>query len=99
MTNDSGRKGEQEEIILDLVDLESRISLARDAYKKGGEYVEEALFHLIRSRGEALDLIKQIGYPRYQPVKTTSIYEPEPTLDSLRTCPFCGNPNCQSDHK
>ncbi len=102
MTNNTGHQAtedEQKEVLHEFEMLELRISNAKDAFKKGGKFIESALFHLIHVRGEALDLIKQIGYPRYEPIITKVLQEREPKLDDLHTCNICGNPECQSDHK
>jgi hypothetical protein len=87
------------EMLYNFDQLEESISNARAAYGHGGRRIDEAIFHLIHARGRALDIIKQIGYPRYEPIKTVTIREPEPKIEDLRVCPICGNPFCGSDHK
>jgi hypothetical protein len=85
-------------------DLFQKIDLdlikAKTAYMKSDKaYKEQAMWHLIKVRDQAIELIKKLGYPRFEPVEATSIHYPPIDEFKLHTCPYCGNPDCQSDHK
>jgi hypothetical protein len=106
MTEHSTKEGEQERKVIDadllreFNKLDLQLSKAREAYMKDEKpYREQSMWHLIQVRDEAIALIKKIGHPRFEPVETTCVHYPEINEFKLGTCPYCGNPNCQSDHK
>lgn len=62
--------------------------------------LDVSLYELMRTIQQSEDLIREIGYPRFEPIASKSIYHP-PLVDftRLQVCNICGSPECQSDHK
>lgn len=65
----------------------------------GRDTVDETLWILISQKEALEELIRMVGYPRYEPIKSASIHYPPINLNSARVCPYCGRKNCGSDHK
>lgn len=63
--------------------------------------IEVTLYELIKSREQILEMIQHIDPARFGRRKEvrTVVITPEPSLDFLKLCPICGNPECTSDHK
>lgn len=62
--------------------------------------LDVSLWHLMKTIQQAENLIKEIGYPRFEPVVTNSVhYPPLVNFNKLKVCDICGDPNCTSDHK
>ena len=63
--------------------------------------IEVSLWELIKSYHQIENMVREIAPDRFGEtmiVKRT-LHTPEITEDKLWTCPYCGNPDCQSDHK
>lgn len=63
------------------------------------ETKEVTMWELMKSIQNMEELIKEIGYPRFEPVVSRSIYYPPLSIKALHLCDICGSPHCQSDHK
>jgi len=61
--------------------------------------LEVTLYELIKTREQILNMIRDISPDRFAPYTTPQLVYPEPTLQHLNICPYCGNPDCTSDHK
>jgi hypothetical protein len=61
--------------------------------------LEVSMYELLKANAQILNMVKEIGYPRWEPVRTAYVDYPAPKIEDLHLCPFCGNPDCGSDHK
>jgi hypothetical protein len=58
---------------------------------------EVVLYELITSRERILNIIRELDSERFG-FQTVQVAV-EPSGDKLFLCPYCGNPECTSDHK
>lgn len=65
------------------------------------EVIEVSLYELIRSYHQIENLIREIEPQRFglKQIQKYVLQTPEISVDRLHLCPFCGDPECQSDHK
>jgi hypothetical protein len=92
----------QESILKQFELIEQSVKRARLPFEVGmlqEEVMEVSMYELMKIREQAANMIKEIGFPRFEAVVTNHIHYPELTVEALNVCPFCGNPHCQSDHK
>lgn len=61
--------------------------------------IEVTLWELIKAREQITNMIREIAPNRFGPHESVSIQWPEITADRLFLCRFCGDPECESDHK
>lgn len=63
------------------------------------EIKEVVLWELMKAREQLTNMIKEIGYPRFEPIVTKQLHYPPIDVHLLNTCPYCGDTECESDHK
>lgn len=61
--------------------------------------IDVCLWELLRSWKQIENLIREIGPDKFGYRKVTVTKIPELTNHVLDVCPYCGNPECDSDHK
>lgn len=79
----------------------SRAKLPFETDMLAKEVLEVTLYELIKSYHQIENLVREIDPQRFgqTAVMVNQIHTPELSPDKLKLCPFCGDPNCQSDHK
>jgi hypothetical protein len=60
------------------------------------QVTEVSIYEILKARQQLYNIIEQIGHPHLG--KSITIPK-ELTIEDLSLCPYCGNPECQSDHK
>ncbi len=96
------KKLNAESILQQLIVVEQSIRRAKLPFETSmlqEEVLEVTLYELIKSMEQIKILVREIGYPRFEPVTIQKLHYPIMTVDVLNLCPYCGNPNCTSDHK
>lgn len=61
--------------------------------------IEVSLYELIKAHKQIENMIREIDPQRFGPKESETISFPQLDEHKLNLCPFCGNPECQSDHK
>lgn len=77
--------------------IQEQIKKASDSYSC--TLLETSMWNLLEAREKIDELIREIGYPRFEPQKTVVMHTPVPSKRDLRCCDICGKERCQSDHK
>lgn len=65
------------------------------------EVIEVTLYELIKSYHQIANLVREIAPERFgeQIIEKRVAHTPELSVDDLDLCPYCGSPDCTSDHK
>jgi hypothetical protein len=61
------------------------------------QVMEVTLYECLKSIQQLRNIISDIGHPAMGPFTTTVTREL--TVNDLSVCPYCGNPECNYDHK
>lgn len=61
--------------------------------------IEVTLYELIKSYHQIENIIREIDPKRFGVQRVSAIHLPMLDVERLHLCPYCGNPECQSDHK
>lgn len=61
--------------------------------------IDVTLYELIKSWHQIENMIREIAPDKFGYREVRSSIYPELTVDVLDVCPYCGDPECGSDHK
>lgn len=76
-----------------------RAKLPFETFMMQEAVIDVTLYELMKSSTQIENLIREIDPSRFGGKQVTSYHLPELDEHRLNLCPYCGDPECQSDHK
>lgn len=101
-TQGEGNRLNVESILKQFEIVQQSITRAKLPFETGmmqKEVIEVTLYELIKSYHQIENMIREIDAERFGGRLTEAYHEPSLDIHRLNLCPYCGNADCQSDHK
>jgi hypothetical protein len=91
-----------ESILKQFEIVEASVDRAKIPFWSGLQHksvIEVSLWELMKAHKQIENMIREIAPERFGGKMTETYVLPPLDHRRLYTCPYCGNPECQSDHK